>query len=263
MNQLSDPALELAQLCAELERPSKERGDMFLSEHFSVEPWSTDFYSAMSTVTERVAVIEAILVTEGVPDLTLSSARESFDSVRAAFARESLSTPWKDLGGPKLRMPKHTLATLSPVVSRHHGYVVPDEVARAELSAMCITLLDWLNDRQLNERDFIRQCLIDGLRRFLFRIERIKWFGWGYCANSLRDVLAAHLMLERGLDPISNPQAGAALTMISDILKKVADVTSRAKGSAETGEWIVSVAKIAWGVGVPAATYVAGLLSHG
>ena len=260
---ISDPALELAQLCDALSQPSPDRGDTYLAKRFGVEKWSGEFFAIVAAITDRISQVDAILVSEGVSGRPLETARQTFDSIRRAFARDAIVHAWKDTGAHCMTIPCHTLPGMSPIIARAHSYDIPTDVEQAEIVEQCKQLLDWLQTAQFNDRDFVRQCLIDGMKQFLFRVERIQWFGWGYSATSLKEVLAGYLLLERGLDPISNPQAGAALKMIGDFLKKVAVRTESAKGTVETGQWLFDVVKVTWGVAAPAGAFIAGLLTDG
>jgi hypothetical protein len=134
-----------------------------------------------------------------------------------------------------------------------------DEVA--EIESEVSALVEWLNEHQLSEQDFLRQALLDGLCEFLFRVRNLRWLGWGYTLDSLRDVITAYMFLQRGeLSPASAPDAEAMLQHVGATLKSVYAKVGTVKKAAETVNWLLG----AYGAGTlvynEARPFIAGLL---
>ncbi|SDO74429.1 hypothetical protein SAMN05192530_11235 [Aureimonas jatrophae] len=111
---------------------------------------------------------------------------------------------------------------------------------REELIGQVTELMDWLHEHQLVENDFIRQALIEGLGHLLFRLERFRWLGGGYTLASLREVIAAYMLLERqGLDAARNPDAAAVLSKVATLIEAVYGKLEKTKTAYETGDWLL------------------------
>jgi len=103
-------------------------------------------------------------------------------------------------------------------------------------------LRGWLSEHQLAEQDFIRQALLEGLERFLFRLERLSWLGWGYTLESLKEVVAAYMLLERkGIDPSEDPNSAAILQKVDATLKSVYQKVGVVKDVADMGDWLLKL----------------------
>lgn len=151
---------------------------------------------------------------------------------------------------------------ISGIICRNHSYPLLSDEEFQELHDVVSELIQWLEQHQLSDRDFIRECIIDGLRQFLFRLDRLKWLGWGYSVESLKDVVMAYFALERGLDVQADPVCGAAIQKIGTALKKVYGFTGAAKEVAETSDWALAFLRAALKFGGTGGSgYIAGLLS--
>lgn len=132
-----------------------------------------------------------------------------------------------------------------------------------DLKVLVVDLKEWLELRQLSDNDFIRQALIEGLGRMHFRLVRLQWVGWGYTLDSLRQVIAAYVMLERtGVTAETNPDAEAILRRLHGLIKSVYEKVNMTKGATETADWLIK----AYGVGTliyHGASPVRALLGHG
>lgn len=262
MNQ-TDMALELADLCDRLYSTVPERGEDFLAGHFDVEKWSAEFFQIIFSITERTNSLERILVSEGVSKPVLDGARVHLASIRSAFDSLSLRSKWLEAGAVRLG-PSHSspIRMISGVISRNHSFPLLSDEEINDLREVVGELIDWLEQHQLSDRDFIRECIIDGLRQFLFRLDRLKWLGWGYSVESLKDVIMAYFALERGLDVNIDPVCGAAIQKIGSALKRVYGFTGAAKEATETSDWALAFFKVAIKFGTTGGGgYVAGLLS--
>lgn len=258
----TDLALELAAMCDKLSARDGRAGDMFLAEKFTTEPWSVDFFQTIHSIVARTHALETQLRSIELNEVVLIDAVTHLNHIRAAFNKDSLMRGWDSVGST-LVGPLHSspIRMLSGSLKAEHRYpeLSPDE--RVELSALVDELLGWLREKQLSERDFIRESLIEGLEAFKFRLDRLEWFGWGYSIESLRAVIAAYLALERGLDPIANPDAGAVLKKTAGLLQKVFAYAEKGKKAADSADWIVDCYRYVSLVAPAAGGYVAGLLT--
>lgn len=258
----TDMALELAELCERLTRQVPQAGDDFLAGEFGVEKWTPDFFAIVFAVVNRTQQLERLLESEGISEAVLKEARSHLGAIRSAFDRESMRRPWKD-HGMTLVSPNHSspVRLLSGMISRNHSFdrLTPEDID--EIRAMVAELVGWLKEHQIGDRDFIRECLIEGLEQFDFRIARLSWFGWAYSVQSLKDILMAYFALERGINPADNPDASAVLQKVGAVLKKLYGMTHAAKDTAETADWALSFARAAMKIGSTGSTFIAGYLT--
>ena len=262
MAEVTDPALELADLLDQLNVSTNERGDDFLAGRFEVEPWSAEFYQIVSSIVSRTATLEAILKSTKANPAVVAGATNHLAQVRQAFSRNGLAGVWSN-HGQGLVSPAHSspIRMLSAALPAQFSYPKLTNDERDQLLTAVSQLLDWLRDAQLSEKDFIRESLIEGLEQFSFRLQRLSWFGWGYSIESLRDVILAYLALERGLDPNANPDAGAVLKKVGAVLKKVFKYASAGKDVSETGDWLLTCYRFALVAASGSSGYIAGLLT--
>lgn len=238
----TDPAKELAELCESLVTDVNLRGYDYLAERFGVPAWSKDFYQILFAILKRIDEVES-LIDRLEADVDIKAERRgNLAAIRSAFAQESLYTNWKAPNGPyQLRAENSApIKSLSPAIRK---LAVVPKLSDQELQELLVDveeLLSWLRGHQLSDHDFIRQALIDGLTSFQFTAKHLRWVGWGYCINSLREVIGAYMALERGQN-LANENA-----IYSAMQKKVQEFIGRAyrKLSAfreltETGDFIL------------------------
>jgi hypothetical protein len=238
---LTDPARELAELCTELQVQTNKTGETFLAEKFEVEPWSREFFEIIFTITERCGMLQHIV---GDLDLDEDFRGEMVKHVRAimsAFSAQSMRGRWDQFGFVHVgAVNVGPLKALSATVRQRVAYRKLSAEELNEVLQEVERLLDWLREHQLEEQDFIRQAIIEGLERFTFRLKRLRWLGWGYTLETLREVIAAYMLLERqGIDPQSNPNGAAVLKKVSGLIKTVYKRITVAKDVADTGDWLV------------------------
>lgn len=241
MAELTDPAEEFAKLCRALSSAVDQKGASWLAENFETEPYSYEFYQIFFTIVERANYLRQI--TAQIPEAAhiAEQINQNISQILIAFRPQSLSGSWKAHGSPYLQDGNVSpILILSAVIRNHVSYPSLNEEERDELLAQVRTLLEWLEDRQLNEKDFIRQALIDGLRQFEFRVQRLRWLGWGYTLESLKDVISAYMALERGfVDDNSNPMVAATLKKVRDALRAIYTTAGVAKDTVESAEFIL------------------------
>ena len=120
----------------------------------------------------------------------------------------------------------------------HVSYPSLSEEERLEIADTVKTLIAWLKEHQLEENDFIRQSLIEGLESFLFRIQKLDWLGWGYALESLQSVIMAYVALERGgVDQNIQPNTAAVLKRVGSGLKKCFELIGVSKDVYEKADF--------------------------
>lgn len=239
---MTDPAREMAELLSELLiGDTNLPGDKLLASKFSVEPWSQDFYRIIATIMDRLHALKVLVQDLPIDDDYRSEMVEHINDASLAFTPNAFQNHWRGFGADKLSARNiQPLKGLSGLVRQRISYrkLSPEEIA--ELSDQVSELLKWLHEHQLAQNDFIRQALIEGLDQVLFRLRRFQWLGWGYTIDSLKDVIAAYMMLERqGIDPAVNPDAAAMLNKVGTVIKFVYGKLEKGKAIYETGDWLL------------------------
>lgn len=241
MPTLTDPARELAEICTSLQAQSGHEGDVFVGSKLEVEPWSKEFFQILFCITERIDFLIEIVSDLDIDDDFRGEAVGHIRGVKNAFSKAAMKGAWKTSGAPHLAPHNvQPIKMLSPLVRERIQYPKLSDEERDELLSEIATLRIWLESHQLQEQDFIRQTLIDGLRQLHFRVSRVKWLGWGYTLESLREVIAAYMALERGIpDEGIDPTAEAVLKKVSGFVKSFYEKTQVAKGMVETGDFML------------------------
>jgi|SRR5690606_28913446 len=259
----TDPARELSDLIRGLSLKPNKRFDDQLAQNFGVEAWSSQFYQIVFTISARID--ELMVITDELPldDDHKIETKDNLRVIQHAFGPNGLqnqsSHALEHYLSPTQVAP---LTALSGLVRSVRPYPKLDENEQAELLAMVDELIGWLEEHQLSEQDFIRQALLDGLRQLRFRLERMKWLGWGYTLQGLRDVIAAYFALERGfaMDG-SNPPAQAMLKLIGEFVRSFFEKAGFAKETIELGDFMLK----AYGTVqllLAGKTTIAGLLTY-
>lgn len=239
----TDPAAEFAALCEKLSNASRASGSDHLARHFQVEPWSYEFYQILFCVVERANQIKELVgnlpdASHIAPDLSAH-----IDDLLCGFQPGSMMNRWDQSGANYVHSRNiQPIKMMSALLRAHVSYpaLTPDE--REEVLGHVAELVSWLEEIQLSERDFIRQSIIDGLKQFSFRLERIEWLGWGYTVTSLKDVVGAYFALERGLpEDGSAPQAEAILKKVNAAVAWIYKKTGTAKDIVERGDFLLKV----------------------
>lgn len=239
---MTDPAREMAELLTELTSGNpNSAGDKYLAEKFDVKPWSQDFYRIIATIMDRLSFLKNIVQRLSLDADYRQEMVNHVDSIAQAFTPAAFNNEWHRYGathlGPHNLQP---LKSLSGLVRQEISYrkLSPDEVS--EITAEVTELLEWLETRQLADKEFIRQALIDSLKSVIFRLERFRWLGWGYTLDSLGEVIGAYLILERQeIDANVNPEAAAILTKVGGVIKSVYGKLEKTKTAFETADWLL------------------------
>lgn len=247
---MTDPARELAELCESLKEgisPENIRGEDYLSQRFHVDLWSPEFFEIIFTISQRIREVDLALNLISLDDDFKDDIRDHIKQISHAFSAQSLRGQWNHvastcLSRENIQPLKGISGQIRHVMSYRH---LSGDDASAVISDVS-ALIDWLVEHQISENDFIRQALIDGLQRFVFRLTHLKWIGWGYALESLRDVISAYTMLERsGINPVDNPDAEAILKRTAKVIKLISDKIDVAKNVSEKADFLIKAYGVA------------------
>lgn len=244
MQETTDPARELVELCRSLTRGKTDTtGDEYLARAFGVAPWSVEFFQIVFAILDRIQTLREIVAQSDISEHLQKKMSSHLDAVSGAFGRSSLLNLWHSaVQGSLSEVILGPLEMLSAVISKTHP--VPNLTAEEilELSNTVEELLSWLGDHQLKDQDFIRQALIDGLVQFQFRLTKLKFVGLGYTLESLRDVIGAYMALERGSPDLNAaPDAGAVLSKVRAAVSKIYDKIKQFKEAKETADFVLEI----------------------
>ncbi|OWK20875.1 hypothetical protein AJ88_25025 [Mesorhizobium amorphae CCBAU 01583] len=131
-----------------------------MASQFGVAAWSTNFYQIVFCITERSDALMEIIAGLEMDDDLKNDARRHLKDIRQAFARDSLSKSWQDVGAKHLRRENvQPIKMLSPYVRQKIFYPKLDDEEVKELLELLAKLQDWLEKQQLAEQDFVRQAI--------------------------------------------------------------------------------------------------------
>lgn len=238
MPTITDPARELADICTQLSEGSRQNGATFLASRFEVPEWSTEFFQIIFLFSKRADELIAILNDLDIDDDYRQEFAGHIRSIQRTFSPDGLNNQWNHATANYINPANvNSVKALSGLVRPLYSYPKLNAEEQADILGEVEALLGWLKEHQLNERDFIRQAIIDGLEHFCFRLKRAGWLGWGYTVESLRDVISAYLALERGTPDLqSAPDAEAVLrktvACIKSVFSKVGTVRETAGDAA-------------------------------
>lgn len=238
----TDPARELAELCTTLRDGADDAyGDAVLARHFGVPPWSPEFFEILFVVSDRVRwLIAAVKEFDEAQDIK-NEWLSSLHAVSIAIGQDGIRNNWRHIKQNHLSEHNIKIIRFISVMARHH-YVVPklsDEEVNF-LQEEIVRIIDWLKTHQLEKQDFFRQAIIDGLERFHFRLSKLRWVGWGYVLQSLRDTMHAYLALH-GVAPnlATRPITEALLRKVTGFVAAVWAVAYGAKEFDETADFVL------------------------
>lgn len=263
MAKTTDPAREIADFCDALKIGSGEHGDVLLAKTFGVKAWSAEFFLILNTFMERTQLVAATLHEMEMED---DHRKELVGHIRTL---QKLGTPqvmrnsWNNssgglalVKGPSRAAIGSLSLSIRPIIS----YPLLNDAERDEVLEEVAVVIGKLSELQLGDRDFIRQALIDGLRQFQFRLERMKWLGWGYTIAGLREVTTAYFALEREFpNPQANTSAAAIQKYTYGLLATVWKVSGMATGARDR----VDLALLAFRTAKLGASFVAGYITGG
>lgn len=239
----TDPARELVDTCRMLHVATGSRGDELLATSFGVVVWSREFYEIVMNILERIEALRTIVDGLAIDEDVKEDAKQNLDAVSRVFSISSLCNAWNSGGlGASLvnRENLQPILMLSGQIRALMKYPKISDDLAAELLSDTTELLQWLEEHQIGEEDFIRQAIIDGIKKFQFRVSKLKWLGYGYTIESLKEVISAYIMLERAVpDLLLSPNADAALRKFKSYLSATYTKLGQAKDAVEIGEFML------------------------
>lgn len=241
MPAVTDPAEEFALVCKALSGSSKESGANWLAKNFKTDPWSEDFYQILFAIINRAHFLKKLIGSLEETKHLAPQASRHLDNILNAFKPQSLAGTWASTGANYLGDANVApVLMLSGSIRQNIKYPKLTDDEREDILGLSRDLLLFLHEHQLEDQDFIRQALIDGLEQFIFRLERLRWLGWGYSLEALKDVIGAYLALEHGFDPKDgNQMIDATLRKVAGSLKSIYAKAGTAKEVVDTADFIL------------------------
>ena len=239
---LTDPARELAFTLALIASGGPEQLDERICQLTDVQEWSADFFKVTFYLIDRFDLLlrETAMLT--LDDDIKNDALDSIHSMRSVFAsKEMFKQKTMQIESRITGSNATVLKMLSGLIRERFCYhrleTHEQDLIISEVSELTV----WLNKIQSEEKDFIRQAIIDGLTEFEFRLKRLHWFGSGYPIESLRDIIHAYLALEgaKGLSENGKELSDAILLKTKLFLKKVLEIVELAKDNTERADWML------------------------
>lgn len=241
MTEVTDPAEEFAFLCRALHGSPNKSGADWLAQRFNTEPWTHEFYQVLFAIIERgyylIDLVGRLPETEHISDQVTSNLL----TILEAFNAQGLGANWNNTSARHLG-PEHVspILVLSAIIRPHVSYPKLGVEEQKEVLACVDELLVWLTDHQLVEQDFLREAMINGLKQFRFRLERLEWLGSGYAIESLKEVIGAYFALERGhVDDGSMPIVSATLKKVAEGLQDIYSKVGVAKEATDKADFLL------------------------
>jgi len=241
----TDPARELA-ITMELIANSSviTHFDQRIASGAKVNAWSKEFFQILFQIVDRCDFVSSEIRKLKLDEDLRDQAVRSVEEMKSAFIRKDcLSKNTKEIAHKLSEANITILKFLSGQIRENVSYHLLTPEEKNILLDEVGELIEWLTSIQSDEADFIREALIEGLRSFKFRLERLDWFGWGYTVSSLRRVLEAYMALEGGLREGGDGQEliKAVLLKTRAFVQKVVKITEMTKSASETGAWALKV----------------------
>lgn len=263
VEQFTDPARELAELCQNLCSQNTTRGDDHVASCFGVSPWSQEFFQIIFCITNRIDFLIELVPSLELDEDFQNDAIGHLKCLKQAFTRDSLANNWRENGNKALgRENSQPIKMLSGYVRKKVRYPKLSDDELEEVLGNVNELEAWLKEHQMAEQDFIRQAILDGLTQFKFRLERLGWLGWGYTLQALREVVSAYLILN-GLQPDKNeaPDAVVVLKKVNAFLKDFYLKAKVAKEHVDTGDFLLRMYG-ALAVSIDATSGITGFIAN-
>lgn len=233
----TDPARELGEIAKRLSKGADAKGAAFLASAFGVKAWSTPFFKIITCILERADLVADIIRQSDMDEDTIEQAVEDLEWFKSAFSGNSLFSLWNTGGQGLTLMQQHgrSIQFFAPSVRKVVSYPKLSDEEIEEL----VGLIDaYLEQAALVDDDhaFVRQAIFDGLTRFKFQLEHMRWMGAGYVLATFRDVLWAVDVAQREQHEAGNVDAAAALQALVVIVTKFKEHIKTAQGWADAGQ---------------------------
>jgi hypothetical protein len=263
MTKITDPAAELAELLQKISLSSQQTGSAWLAANFEVDEWSLEFYQIVFSIIQRIEFVRKTLSELDGFEHLKGDMENHLDSLKQAFNAPGLQNTWASYGAVYVHATHIQALKMSSAFLRTHiSYRDLKNDERLEVIATATELRTWLIEHQLEENDFVRQTIIEGVDSFIFRLERLQWLGWGYSLESLKAIIMAYLALERGVtDEAEMPNAGAAMRKVGAGLKEVFRVVGISKDVVDRADFALK-AYGAMSLAIQSPALISGLLGN-
>lgn len=263
MENFTDPARELVNVCEKIAFPNKQPGYKFVAQTFEVEPWTYEFHEIIFCIAQKIEQVQKISFKLSLDKDIIEDARNHLSQIGQAFSSSTLSEPWHSNGAKLLG--KENLQPIKMLSGSVRLVIKYPKLSEEEVKKTLddvIDLLDWLIEHQEKESDAIRQTIIEGFERLKFRLEKFSWLGWGYTSDSIREIVGAYLILNEIAPDTSNDQNlyRAMAMRIRGFLEKTNDRISTIKKIHDNGNFILKL--YASGHFLNDANFLAGLLAN-
>jgi hypothetical protein len=237
---LTDPARELAATLELIGASPDENLDDRIAKSARVQAWSADFFRVIFEILARFSLLEREINQLPLDDDIRSDALQNLHAMAGFFSNKNILS----LGSGQVR--NHItgsnptiLKMLSPQIRERVSYHLFTAEERSGVLADVRDLIGWLEGLQSEEKDFVREALIAGLRDFEFRLDRLEWFGSGYSLKALRDVIHAYMALQgAGISSGDGKELmDAILLKTKTFVIKVLNIVDVAKDTTEKADW--------------------------
>ena len=245
MNEVTDPASELASIATTLDVASSEAGDKMLANKFQVAPWSTEFVKIIACIYERADLVERIVGRAGLDDTTFSAFRSDIKTFKSAFAAESLYSVWNT--SPSGGLSKVRAGTRFSYLQG----TVRNQVAYPKLTAEEVLEFIALIDAYLlelegstDENEAVVQAIKDGLGAFRFQLKHTRWMGAGYALSSFQTLMRVFEETKRGYVNAGSWEASSVMQGFKGIIQSVLPKMKTGKDYADVAVWAYSGFKL-------------------
>lgn len=237
---LTDPAKELAETLSLLaSEPYMSIPDK-IARGARVDIWTPEFFRILFEITKRVDLVAYKIRDLPMDEDIRQDALNSVTNIKSVFSSQQiLNQSNKDIRNAISGSNATVLKMLSMMIRERVSYPLLDHETRQEVLDECTTLRNWLSDLQSEDRDFIRQALIEGLDSFIFRLERLEWLGHGFVLDGLKEVIHAYLSIQgaRAADDRGNELQDAILAKTKASICRVLKAFDLAKDTSERADW--------------------------
>jgi hypothetical protein len=237
---LTDPAKELAEtlnlLAAE---PNMAVADRIASSA-RVDIWTPDFFRVFFELMSRIDLVSSKIKDLPMDEDIREDALRSVADIKSVFSNSQiLSQSNGDIRKRLTGSNATVLKMLSMMIREKISYPLLDRETRTEVLRDCSELRNWLVEVQSDEKDFVRQALIEGLESFIFRLERLEWLGHGFVLDGLKSVIHAYLSVQgaRSIDDGGAELQDAILAKAKSVIVRALTAFDLVKDNAERADW--------------------------
>jgi hypothetical protein len=243
MEDKTDPALELSALCESLARLNGAvTTAQAICDLLDVDLNSPEFFQIIAAIHQKFGELQS-LFEQYIKNKALRGQAEShLMALKQVFQHDRLQAPLSDNVRNSLTPANiGPIKFLSPTLSEFVSYPVLNDTEIEYLVGELDELMGWLVRHQLTEQDFFRAAIMDGLTQFRFRLMRLRWLGWGYSLQGLKDVIQAYMALEGriNVNDTQNQVSAVMLKKISVFVGSIYFVLHSSKEISETGDFLI------------------------